>query len=127
MYSGCVCSTFVIVPTPTVSVTALNSQTVGQSLMLECNVTTVRGVTSNVDITWSRNGAMIRNVTATNSPSVNDSQVYTDFYTIPRLTTNDDGGVYLCKVFIDSSTPVMAGGSITLDHVTGEYSIHQHG
>ena len=48
----------ILVPTSTVSVTAPNTQTVGQSLTLQCEVTTVRGITSRVDIVWSSDGTV---------------------------------------------------------------------
>ena len=47
---------FFLVPTPTVSVTAPKNQMVGQSLIVQCEVTTVRGITSRVDIVWSSDG-----------------------------------------------------------------------
>ena len=53
---------FFSVPIPTVSVTALNTQTVGQSLTLQCEVTTVRGITSRVDIVWSSGGSILRRI-----------------------------------------------------------------
>ena len=40
--------------------TAPNTQTVGQSLTLQCEVTTVRGITSRVDIVWSSDGTVLR-------------------------------------------------------------------
>lgn len=45
---------FCLVPTPNVSVTIIGNQTVGQTLTLECNTTTLRGVTSDTDVTWYR-------------------------------------------------------------------------
>ena len=44
---------FYAVPTPTMSVTVLNTQIVGQSVTLQCEVTTVRDITSRMDIVWS--------------------------------------------------------------------------
>jgi len=41
-----------LLPTPSLLVTALNNQQVGDPLLLKCNVTTVRGITSSVDIVW---------------------------------------------------------------------------
>ena len=42
------CIKFCIVPTPTVSMTDPDTQMLGESLTLYCNVTTVRGITSTV-------------------------------------------------------------------------------
>ena len=107
------------VPTPTVSVTNTSSQTVGQSLTLQCNVTTVRGITSRVDIVWSSGGTVLRRINGTTATTVDNSLVYTDSYTISQLSTTDDGRVIQCEVVINATTPVMANNSITLD-VTGE-------
>ena len=98
------------------SVTIIGNQTVGQSLTLECNVITLRGVTSDTNIFWYTSGMMARNVSMVNSSTISDSQVYTDLYTvISSLSTTDDGTVYLCEVFINSSSQVMANNSVTLN------------
>ena len=109
-----------VVPTPSVTVTAPNSQTVGQSLTLECNVTAVRGITSRVDIIWSRDGTEVERMEGVSVSSTTGNMVmYTDTYTISQLNTTDDGREYQCEVVINTSTPVMANGSVALD-VMGE-------
>ena len=106
-----------IVPTPdTVNVTAPNIQIVGQSLTLECSVTTVRGITSRVDIVWKTGALEIETVEDINSTVLNyNSELYQTSLLIPQLSTTDDGRVYQCEVVIDTSPPVMATGSVTLD------------
>ena len=91
-------------------------QTVGQSLLLECIVTTVRGITSAMDITWSSDGVVFnieRNV------SVNHTTLYTASYTstyiIPQLSTLDDDRVYNCEVVINTTPSVTATGRIEMD------------
>ena len=101
-------------------VTAPNTQIVGQSLTLQCKVTTVRGITSRVDIVWSNGGTVLRRINDTTPTTIYNSQVYTHFYTISQLSTTDDGRVIQCEVVINTSPSVMATDSITLD-VTGEY------
>ena len=110
---------FISVPTPTVNVTAPNTQTVGQSLTLQCEVTTVRGITSRVDIVWSSGGMELERMNDTSSTTMDNSLVYTHSYTIPPLSTTDDDRVIQCQVVINTSPSVMATDSITLD-VTGE-------
>ena len=107
------------VPTPTVSVTAPNTQTVGQSLTLQCEVTTVRGITSRVDIVWSSNGTELERRNTVSSTIMDNLLVYTDSYIISQLSTTDDGRVIQCEVMINVSPSVMASDSITLD-VTGK-------
>ena len=109
---------FHLVPTPTVSVTAPNNQTVGQSLTLQCEVTTVRGITSGVDIVWSSDGTALQRMNNVSSAMMSNSLVYTNSYTISQLNTTNDDRVIQCEVVINTSPPVMAGNSTTLD-VTG--------
>ena len=109
----------ILVPTPNVMITALNTHTLGQSLTLQCEVTTVRGITSGVDIVWSSDGTVLRSINATAS-EMDNSLVYTDSYNISQLSTTDDGRVIQCVVVINTSPSVMASDIITLN-VTGEY------
>ena len=107
------------------TVTAPDNQIVGQSLTLQCNVTTVRGITSRVDIVWrnSIGGNELQRMNDTTATTINNSLVYTDSYTISQLSTADEGRVIQCEVVINASPSVMANDSITLD-VTGKYSIN---
>jgi len=101
-----------------VAVTAPDTQIVGDPLTLMCSLTAVRGITSDVDIIWSRDGAEVERTEGVNvSPTTANSVVYTDTYTISQLSTTDIE--YQCEVVINTSPPVMATGSVTLD-VMGE-------
>ena len=102
------------------SVTAPNTQIVGQSLTLECSVTTVRGITSRVDIIWKRDSTMLRRTDNISPTMMISSLLYTDTYTISQLSTTDDGREYQCEVVINTSLPVMASGSVVLN-VIGEF------
>ena len=108
---------FYIVPPPdTVNMAIISAQTVGQLLTLECNVSTVRGITSRVDIVWSSNGEELRRTEGVNVSFTSDSTVtYTDYYNAWQLNTSDDGRVYQCEVFVNTSSPLMADSNITLD------------
>ena len=104
------------VPTPSVTVTAPNTQIVGQSLTLECSVTVVRGITSRVDIIWSRDGTEVERMEGIGVSSTTANMVmYTDTYTISQLNTTDNHTAYQCEVMINSSPPVTATGSATLE------------
>ena len=109
-------------PTPdTVNVTATSAQIVGQPLILECDVTTVRGITSRVDIVWSSNGEELNRTEGLNySSTTNDSVLFTETYTIPQLSTSDEGRTITCDVFINAMTPVTATDNVTLN-VTGKF------
>ena len=117
-----VCIHFVyLVPNPTsVTVTAPNTQIVGQSLTLECSVTTVRGITSRLDIEWSIGNVILQKVEEISSTlTINDSELYQNNYNISQVSTFDDGRVYQCKVTINTIPQIMATDKVTLD-VTGK-------
>ena len=104
-----------LVPTPIVNVTAINNQTVGQSLTLQCEVTTVRGITSRVDIVWSSDGIELNRTDNISSTTMDNSLVYTDSYTISQLSTDDEGRDYLCEVVINSDPIITNNANVTLD------------
>ena len=104
-------------------VTAPHTQTVGQSLTLQCKVTTLRGITSRVDIVWSSDGEELKRVNGVSSTTMENSLVYTDSYTISPLSTIDDGRLYQCEVVINASPPIRDVDNIVLD-VTGKCGKH---
>ena len=102
-----------------VAVATLNEQIVGQPLMLECAMSTPRGISSRVDVVWSRDGVVVDYINDVSSNfSSPEVVVYTNIYTIPLLGTYDDDDVYECEVIINSSTPLRITDNVTLD-VTG--------
>ena len=114
---------FPLVPTPNVSVTAPNTQTVGQSLTLQCEVTTVRGITSRVDIVWSSGGIELQMMDNVTLSTMGDSLTYTDTYNISQLNTTNDGEMIQCEIVINTIPSVTARDIIMLD-VIGEYDEH---
>ena len=104
-----------IVPTPTVIVTAPHSQIVGHSLTLQCEVTTVRGITSRVDFVWSSDDIVLRRTYGISPTIMDDSLVYTESYTISPLSTADEKRVYQCEVVINAFTPIRDDDNIVLD------------
>ena len=106
-----------------VVVATLNEQIVDQPLMLECAMSTPRGISSTIDVVWSRDGVEVEHI---NNISSNFSSpevvVYTNIYTIPLLGTYDDDIVYECEVIINSSPILKITDSVTLG-VTGMYAL----
>ena len=112
-----------VVPTPLIKVTIINNQTVGQSLSLGCRITTVRGITSRVDIVWSSDGAELNRTEELDpSSTTNYSVLYTELYIIPQLSTLDEGRTITCDVLINAMSPVTTTDSVTLN-VTGKCNI----
>ena len=102
------------------TVTAPNTQIVGQSLILECSVTTVRGITSRIDIEWSIGNVMLQRTEGVDVASTaSDFVVYTNIYNISQVSTFDDDRVYQCKVIINATPQLMATDNVALD-VTGK-------
>ena len=97
-------------------VTTLNDQIVGQSLMLQCAMSSPRGINSRVDIVWTRDGVEVERVNDVSSNfSSPEVVVYTNIYTIPLLGTIDDDVVYECEVIINSNQSLRMKDNITLD------------
>ena len=105
----------ILVPNPSVAIFPPNTQTVGQSLTLQCEVTAVRGITSRVDIVWSNGGTVLRRMNGVSLTTMESSLVYTDSYTFSILSEANDGNMIQCEVVINASPSVMATDSITLD------------
>ena len=108
------------VPVPSVSLTAFpfEPQTVGRRLTLQCEVTAVRGITSRVDVVWSRDGAEVNRIMGLNVTSTTAStMMYRHSYSTPEpLMLNDTGTVFQCEVMIGTNPPVMnSDDSFTLE------------
>ena len=104
-----------IVPTDVTIMTP--SQDVGQSLTLQCDLTTVRGIVSRVDIIWRNTSGVLDRMNNVTANIMNDSVVYSHNYTI-QLTTADHGRDIQCEVFINiPDTPVSDNDVVTLDVV----------
>ena len=114
--------TYFTVPTPNVSIIVAHDDIlVGQPFSLECIITTVRGINSQVNIIWSKgsdNEELKRENVSTNV-TMFSSVMYRDYLNIPQITTDDDNETYRCEVIINSSSPVTASDSYTL-HVIGK-------
>ena len=112
-----------LVPAPSVTINASSNQTVGKSLTLESSITTVRGITSRVDIVWSSNGVELRGIMGATANSTNDNgEVYEYTYDIPLLSTSDDGRIIECEIIIMTTPSIVAISNVTLD-VTGKYVV----
>ena len=91
-----------------------------QNLTLQCEVTTVRGVTSRVDIVWSDGGGELQRMNNITATMMDDTLVYTASYTIVMLNTSDHNRIITCEAVIDVDPLVMRSANIVLD-VFGEY------
>ena len=106
-----------------VDVVAINSQRVGQPLILQCSVTTIRDTNSRVDFVWNSNGVELERVEgAVGESSVNNSAIYTDHYIISQLTGADNNSLYICEVMISGNQLISFSGNITLN-VTGKCNV----
>ena len=109
-----------LVPLPSVTIYAPDNQIVGQSLTLQCNATTVRGITSRVDIVWSSNGVELKQTRNATVISIHEhSELYLDSYYMTLLSTTDDGRELKCKIVI-IATPAITTANNAILHVTGK-------
>ena len=96
-------------PVITIEATAISTPKIYEPLILQCNATTVRGITSTVDIVWTTGNTQVRRVNnVTASSNINSSSVYNDSFIIPSLNLSDIRSVYECEVVINSVLPSTA-------------------
>ena len=106
---------YVTVPTPNISFTTIhNDMIVGQPFALECVANTMRGINSQVDIVWSYNSREMKRNNVSASIINSSSLVYRDYFNISQLTTDDNGGIYECKVIINTNPSVITTDCFTL-------------
>ena len=79
-------------------------------------MTTVRGITSRVDIVWNSDGTELERINNVSLTVMGDSLVYTSFYTITTLMSTHKDAVIQCEAIINTGdSPVMASHNVTLD------------
>ena len=92
-------------PTLTVTVTAVDSQAVGDPLSLRCDITTENDYISNVDIVWKINGVEANRTTNIEKDIQSNASLiqYTDFYNSTKpLQLNDSNTIYQCQAVIQT-------------------------
>ena len=102
---------------------AINTQTVGQPLILQCSVTILKDINSRVEFIWIRNGMEFERIEIVGKATANNLLVYTHHYIISQLSNTDNNSLYSCKVVINASRPLSATGNITLN-ITGEFNVY---
>lgn len=100
-----------LVPNPKINLTAPAVQNFMEPLTLTCEVTTVKGITSGMTITWTSLDNEIRRVENAIGDSVDNSVVYRDQFFI-SLTSD---GRYDCKAVINSTSQLQSTASIRLE------------
>ena len=102
----------------------LSDLTIGDSLTLNCIVTTVRGISSSVNIMWYTGGSVVRRVdNLTVAYTDNNSAIYTDLFEIPSLTAIHNRRYYQCVVVINATQRVYSS-NVTRLSLSGEYSVY---
>ena len=92
------------VPIPDVNVTILENKrkTVGSTLSLKCNITTVMGISSSVEILWIKNGTIV-NETNNGRISFKNDSTHTSILQFSYLSEDDESN-YTCSVMIHDSS-----------------------
>ena len=114
----------ILVPTPTVMITASTSQIVGQPLVLTCSGNIIRGIISEVDIVWKSNGSELSRSNGIDlTPTENGASLaYMNTYNIAQLNTYYKDKHYYCELVINTRPAVVVNSSILLN-VTSKLQI----
>jgi len=97
------------------SLIAHHVQIVGQSLTLECSLTTYRGITSVVRFMWSSGGTNLKEEVKTGKDfTTQNLDIYSNTYIIPQLSVSDDGRTYQCKAVINTNPTIVEYNNVTL-------------
>jgi len=104
----------------TVNVIAPSPQMVQESITLQCDVATFRGIESSVNLVWRKDSDELDRLNNATATVTNDSLTYTYSYTTSPLDTSYHGRVIQCLVEINM---VMASDSIELNMI-GKYLIY---
>ena len=109
-----------------IDVIAVNNQmAVGQPLILQCSVTTIRDINSRVDFVWISNGTEHERVEGvTGTSSTNNLAIFTDYYIISQLSIADNNSLYTCEVIINRSPLISTAGNFILN-VTGKLNPYE--
>ena len=92
-----------------------------QPLILQCNATIVRGITSTVDIIWTTDNTLVRRVNNVIASSyINSLSIYNDSFIIPSLDISDIENTYQCEVLVNSVLPTSAKADIVIP-IPGTY------
>ena len=112
---------YYVVPISLVQITIFDNETlgltnlaIGDPLTLDFTVTTVRGISSSVNIVWTTGDIELRRVDNITADVVNDSAIYTDSFEIPSLSAIDNGREYQCTVMINAKQPIYSNDKITV-------------
>ena len=85
-----------------VEVANVNSAVIGQSFVLQCSATMVRGITSTVDFIWTTGNTQVRRINDVTPSDLVTLIMFNDSFVIPSLDISDIGSVYQCEVIINS-------------------------
>ena len=120
------CLFMYIVPAPHIKITVFGYETlkndtlenisIGDPLTLDCTVSTVRGISSQADVSiiWSTGNEIIRRAVNVMADVKNYSTIYTDSLEIASLSATDNGRAYVCTVLINSSQVLFNVDVLTL-------------
>ena len=102
-------------------VTTSTAQLVGQPLVLECSMTTVRDIVSRVDIVWRTGNANaeIQRRNGVTALIMSNSATYNNSYIIAELTTDHHGKMYQCEAVINTSPSSITTTESFSPYVTG--------
>ncbi|XP_065908777.1 uncharacterized protein [Dysidea avara] len=113
-------------PIVNVSVTPVNTTTLGQPLMLECTVVTWSGLHDSAEVVWMTNNNESRRITVQNvaKSSVNNLTMYTDNYNTSDITLQDNGDEFSCQVEFNIPSSVNYSNVFILNITVAPYNVN---
>ena len=95
-----------LVPAPYLTLVPINPPRLNEQLTMRCNATSVRGIISRLDFTWTRIDDEREEIVQVveEASRTGDSLVYIDTYTTPMvLNESDIGAVYICTISLNDA------------------------
>jgi len=105
-----------------VAITPLNTPEVGDTLLVECSVTTVKDISIPVDIEWRNElNEIVQSIEMADvAIRHQDTEVYKNVYTIPMLSQNEAGKIYRCSGVINTDPPETVTSTFAIPAIGGK-------
>ena len=109
-----------IVPKPTVRIITIGNKTLGDKLLLRCDVNITKGISGSVNIEWKINGTRKGKLLRSSLHNV----LNVTLSSTSSLKLTDNNTVYYCQAVINASQSVKTNTSFVLKfNVSGKHNI----
>ena len=104
------------------SITIPSSHTIGSELSVRCDAATVQGISSHVEILWTKNNTTVEksNNRTRITRTVSNGNVFTNFLNLKYLSEDDRSG-YTCSVML---LDINISESVELNNIISKFILH---